>query len=97
MIILSEAMKQLTLIELTVPWEDRMEEAFEIKFDKYQGIVEECRNKGWQAYYRPVELGCGGFAACSPFKTYIWLGMSSMPKRTVTRVAIYTEETGGCG
>lgn len=35
--LLSETTGQVVLLELTVPWEDRMEEAFEGKRAKYGG------------------------------------------------------------
>ena len=42
MIITSEALKHLIMLELTVPWEERIEEANERKRAKYQELVEEC-------------------------------------------------------
>ncbi len=39
-LIVSEAIKQLILLGLTVPWEERMEEAQERKRAKYQELVE---------------------------------------------------------
>ena len=34
-VLVSESTKQAVLLELTVPWEDRLEEAFERKLSKY--------------------------------------------------------------
>ncbi len=36
-VLLSDSTKQVVLLELTVPWEDRLEEAFERKLAKYEG------------------------------------------------------------
>ncbi|KAK0146517.1 hypothetical protein N1851_014151 [Merluccius polli] len=47
MIITSEALRQLIILELTVPWEECIEEANERKCAKYQDLVEECRERGW--------------------------------------------------
>lgn len=69
-IILSEATKQLALIEVTVPWEDCLEEPSERKLAKYQGLVEECQRQGWRSGCHPAEVGCGGLAGLSLFQTY---------------------------
>ncbi|RJG08326.1 hypothetical protein D4A39_17560, partial [Alcanivorax profundi] len=42
MIVISEVSKQLIMLELTVPWEERIEEANERKRAKYQELVEGC-------------------------------------------------------
>ena len=36
---MSESSKQVVLLELTIPWEDRLEEAFERKLSKDAGLV----------------------------------------------------------
>ena len=46
MIITSEALKHLIMLEVTVPWEEHIEEANERKRAKYQELVEECRERG---------------------------------------------------
>ena len=65
-IILSAASKQLALIELTVPWEDLKEEAFERTHAKYQGLLEEHRKQGWRAHCHPV--GFRGFVSHSFYR-----------------------------
>ncbi|TWW77675.1 hypothetical protein D4764_12G0010650 [Takifugu flavidus] len=45
MIIISEASKHLNMLELLVPWEERIEEANERKRAKYQELVEECKGR----------------------------------------------------
>lgn len=49
-------------LELTVPWEDHVEEAFERKISKNAGILSDCHQVGWRARLLPVELGFTGFA-----------------------------------
>ena len=46
------------LLELTVPRDDRLEEAFERKLSRYTGLVNDCQQDGWRARYFPRE--CGG-------------------------------------
>lgn len=42
MVLISEASKQVIILELTVPWEDCIEEAKERKRETYTELVEEC-------------------------------------------------------
>lgn len=39
----SESIKQVLVSALTIPWEDRNEEAFERKLPKYKGLVSSCQ------------------------------------------------------
>ncbi|XP_070684724.1 alpha-2-macroglobulin-like [Pempheris klunzingeri] len=63
--------KKIILIGLTAPWEDGCEEAYERKATKYQGLVNQCRDKGWQAWLFPVEVGCRGLT-CDQWKSEIF-------------------------
>ncbi|XP_077380867.1 uncharacterized protein LOC144020874 [Festucalex cinctus] len=81
MIITSEASRHLIMLELTVPWEERMEEANERKRAKYQELVEECRGRGWKIFYEPIEVGCRGFAGQSFCKVLGRLGVSGAAKK----------------
>lgn len=56
-ILVSEATRQLGLLELTVPWKERMEEVQERKKAKYQELVEDCCKNRWRTRCMPVELG----------------------------------------
>lgn len=53
------------MIELTIPFEDAIEEAFERKKLEYAELVTEVRDQGWQAHTRPVEIGVRGLVAKS--------------------------------
>ncbi|XP_067284127.1 uncharacterized protein [Pseudorasbora parva] len=81
MLLISETSKQIVLLELTVPWEDRIEEANERKRAKYAELVEECRNNGWRARCEPIEVGCRGFAGQSLCRAYNILGIIGASKR----------------
>ena len=52
-------------IELTIPFEDAIEEAFGRKELKYVELLAEPREQGWQIYTRPVEMGVRSFVAKS--------------------------------
>lgn len=49
-ILFSERRQKLLVhvIELTVPWETQFQKAHERKFDKYENLMLECREAGWQ-------------------------------------------------
>ena len=65
MILLSESTKQLGIIELTVPSENRIEVSSELKKAKYAPLAEEAKQKGWRVRIWAVEVGCKGFPARS--------------------------------
>lgn len=67
--LVSKTMRHLVLLELTVPWEDRMEEAQERKWEKYQELVKESGWNGWRTQCMPVE-GIQGFSNHSLSKAY---------------------------
>ena len=72
-ILVSEATKQLLLLELTVPWEERMEEAQKRKREKYQELVEECWRNGWRTRCMAVEVGSRRFTSQAAEKASRWL------------------------
>ena len=59
----SQKAKAVVMIELTVLWEDHIEEANERKRLKYDELRELCTSKGWAARCLPVEVGVRGFPA----------------------------------
>ena len=71
----SKATKQVVLIELTVPWEERIEEAYQRKMLSYDELVHDCRTNGWKAWCLPIEVGCRGFAAQSLWRCLKLLGI----------------------
>lgn len=92
LVLISSSSKQVFLLELTVPWEDHMEEANERKRLKYSDLVQECRSKGWKARCEPFEVGCRGFAARSMCKIYSLLGIKAALKRTAIKSATEAAE-----
>ena len=40
--------KRMMMIELTVPWESRCDEAYERKRAKYAELQNQCRERGWR-------------------------------------------------
>jgi hypothetical protein len=79
----SEASKQVVIIELTVPWEDRLEEAHERKLSKYQQLVDDCRMNGWKSWCLPVEVGCRGFIGKSLWQALRLLGITGKSRKCI--------------
>ena len=77
MILTSESTKCIVLIELTVPWEDRIDEAHELKRAKYEQILLDAQRNGWTTHNFPIEVGCRGFAGRSITRLLKSLGMQS--------------------
>lgn len=81
MVLVSETTRQVVLLELTVPWEERMEEAFERKRAKYEELAGECRSRGWRTRCNPIEVGCRGFAGQSLIRALKMLGVKGLHNR----------------
>lgn len=73
--------RQVVMVELTVPWEERVEESHELKRQKYQPLVEECQDNQWRAWCLPVEVGCRGFAAQSLWRAFRLLGITGTARK----------------
>ena len=82
--------RKVHLIELTVPHEDNIEKAHERKEQRYEELVKECEEAGWQAKHFPVEVGCRGFVAVSTRK---WLGTAGLGPRKVAETVKLMQET----
>ena len=80
-VIWSRGTKQVAMVELTVPWEERIEEAYERKRLKYQPLVDECIERGWKTWCLPVEVGCRGFAGQSLWRAFRLLGITGMARK----------------
>ena len=57
----SASTQQLIMVELTVPYENRMEEAHIYKREKYLNLTKELENVGYIAVVMPVEVGAREF------------------------------------
>ena len=69
-VLILETSKQVILLELTVPWEDCIEEANKRKRAKYTELLEKCRSNGWRARCEPIEVGYRGFVGQSLCRAY---------------------------
>ena len=81
----SQTKKKVVLIELTVPYEERVDEAHERKRLKYQELVEQCQDKEWKTWCFPVEVGCRGFPAQSVWRTLGRLGIIGKERKKIVK------------
>ncbi len=88
--------KKIILVELTVPWEEGWEEAFERKSERYKGLVQDCRDKGWQTWLYPVEERCRGFPAQSAWKLMTEVGLRGTERKNAVRRLGETAERASC-
>ena len=70
MLLISNSTKRMGVIELTVPSEERIEIAGELKMTKYAILQEEGKKNGWKVRLWAIEVGCRGFPAAS-MSTYL--------------------------
>lgn len=91
-VLTSAVSKQVILFELTVPWEEKLEEAHERKRAKYADLVEECRNNGWRTRCQPIEVGCRGFVGQSLCRAYKMLGITGASQRRAMKMATNAAE-----
>lgn len=81
LVLWSPSLHIVYIIELTVPWEDAVEEAFERKRLKYTELAADAEQRGWKAKVCPVEVGCRGFVGKSTIKLLKELGVRGQTLR----------------
>uniref|UniRef100_UPI003AAED46F uncharacterized protein n=1 Tax=Centroberyx gerrardi TaxID=166262 RepID=UPI003AAED46F len=91
-VLMSETTRQAVLLELTVPWEDQTEEAYERRRAKYEGLVGERRSRGWRARCLPIEVGSSGFARRSLCRALKLLGITGLHSRKAIKTTIEAAE-----
>ena len=87
LVLWSPSQKKVFIIELTVPWEDAVDEAYERKHLRYAELAAEAQHRGWNAEVRPVEVGCRGFVARSTTKLLTDLGIRGQSLCSVIKAA----------
>ncbi|XP_016090515.1 polycystic kidney disease protein 1-like 2 [Sinocyclocheilus grahami] len=63
------------IVELTVPWEEAINEVFERKKLRYANLAAEEEEQGWTVKVFPVEVGCRGLVASSTIRLLKELGI----------------------
>ena len=76
----STSQKSVVMVELTVPWEAAVGEAFERKRLRYSDVAAAAELRGCKAQV-PVEVGCRGFVASSKTKLLKRMGVRGQALR----------------
>ena len=93
-VISSNESKVCVIIELMVPWEERIEEAHERKMPKYAKLVDKCKDNGWKKTFRfTFEIGCRGFPCQSTWRALKMPGVTGKARGTVIDKARRTSES----
>jgi hypothetical protein len=85
LVLWSTSQKSLIIVELTVPWEAAVGEAYERKKLKYSDIAVEAKQQGWRTQVLPVEVGCRGFVATSITRLLKGVGVRGQAFRKAIR------------
>ena len=84
-VIWSDTVKRVIIVELTVPWEENMEEAFERKELRNENLRMECEDKGWACQVMPIEVGCRGFIGRTTTSYLTRLVLTDRARRRATQ------------
>ena len=85
LVLWSPSMKLVYIIELTAPWENSTEEAYEHKKLRYTELAADAQQQGWNAKVYLVEVGCRGFVASSTIRLLKDLGINGQALRKIIR------------
>jgi len=80
-VIWSRNPKRVVMVELTVPWEERIEESHELKRSKYEDLAQSCKSNGWNTQVFPIEVGCRGFPSQSVWRMLGALGIKGAARK----------------
>ncbi|XP_061748367.1 uncharacterized protein LOC133546664 [Nerophis ophidion] len=90
----SAVTKSAMLVELTIPWEEGIQAAYERKAAKYADLAAECREAGWSTPIYPVEVGCRGFVGTSTIRLLRDVGLTGAKLRRETKALAEEAEKG---
>ena len=73
----------IIVAELTVPWEDRMEQSNVLKEDRYSELTMDLIDKGYRVHFFAIEVGARGLVGRS---SYTFLREIGLPGREKNKV-----------
>ncbi|GFO06501.1 reverse transcriptase [Plakobranchus ocellatus] len=91
-VIHSASTQQIIMVELTVPYESRMEEAHAFKEGKYLDLTKELKKDGYEAKVMPVEIGDRGFVVFSAYGLLSKLSIGGNKRTKAPRLLDETAE-----
>ena len=91
-VISSDLSKQIIMVELTVPYETRMEEANIFKKEKYSDLSKELERSGYRSTVLPVEIGARGFVGTSAYDLLSKLDIRGNKRTRILKLLAETAE-----
>ena len=88
----SESSKKIILVELTVPYESRIETQHLYKTAKYEDLLGQIRRAGYTSELLAVEVGARGFVGSSVFTLLTKLGLRGRKRSRVVKDLAETAE-----
>ena len=80
-VIWSDTVKRIIIVELTVPWEENNGRSLREK----ETPVWECEDKGWACQVMPIEVGCRGFIGRTTTSYLTRLGLTNRARWRATQ------------
>ena len=78
----------IILVELTVPWEDRLQYSNALKADKYADLSMDLEAKVYRTDLFPIEVGARGIVSRSTYAFLAKIGLSSRERmKAMTRMS----------
>ena len=74
LVIWSDTLRVVVMLELTIPHERGLTDANKRKAEKYAALKQECTDRGWRVELLPVEVGVFGHVGLSMQKACRMLG-----------------------
>lgn len=94
LVLWSASLQFIYIIEVTVPWEDGVKEAFNKKKLRYAELAADAQDRGWTAKVRLMKVGCRGFVASSTAKLLQEMGVQGMAHRQAVQGLSRAAEKG---
>lgn len=88
----SASTRQIIMVELTVPYENRMEESNVYKKEKYTDLCKELEREGYNTRIIPVEIGARGFVGASAYSLLSKLSINGSKRTKALKVLSETAE-----
>ena len=95
-ILWSPGRKIVIMIELTVPWETRAQQAHERKRLKYDQLLADCVQQGWRGWCFPVEITARGFSTSSVWRLTTMLGLRGKIRKEFNKDLAEEAERASC-
>ena len=95
-VLASSSSDAFILIELTVPWEDRIEASNVLKTEKYSGLAKDLEDSGFRVKLMPVEVGVRGLVGKSAYTFLTQIGLSSRERTKAMTKMSEAAEAASC-